>query len=56
MLLKNFDILRENGGGPVIKTFDNVQATAQGKIELYFTPVANYPLLNAIEVVPQPSR
>jgi hypothetical protein len=56
MLLKNFDILRENGGGPVMKTFDSVQATAQGKIELYFTPVANYPLVNAIEVVPQPSR
>ena len=57
VLLKNFDISKEGGGSkPVIKTFDNIQATAQGKIELYFTPVVNYPLLNAIEVTPEPSH
>ena len=32
-LLKNFDILNEAGSRPIVKTFDNVQATAQGKIE-----------------------
>ena len=55
-LLKGFDILNEAGSKPVVKTFDNIQATAQGKIELIFTPVVNYPLVNAIEVLPEPSR
>ena len=55
-LLKNLDILNEGGSGPVVKTFDNVQATAQGKIELIFSPVINYPLINAIEVLPQPGK
>ena len=54
MILKNFDIMAEGGTKPVIKTFDNVQATAQGKIELSFIPVVNYPIVNAIEVVPEP--
>lgn len=56
VLLKNFDILSEGGSGPVAKTFDNVQATAQGKIELTFSPVINYPLINAIEVLPEPGK
>jgi hypothetical protein len=56
VLLKDFDILKEAGSSPVVKTFDNVQATAQGKIELIFTPVVNYPLVNAIEVLPEPSK
>jgi hypothetical protein len=54
VMLRNFDILAEGGNGPVVKTFDNVQATALGKIELYFTPVVNYPVVNAIEVLPEP--
>jgi hypothetical protein len=53
-LLKDFDILKEAGANPVVKTFDNVQATAQGKIELIFTPVMNYPLISAIEVQQAP--
>jgi|SRR6185312_331017 len=53
-LLKNFDILAEGGGAPVVKTFDHIQPTAQGKLELSFTPVMNYPEINAIEVVPEP--
>jgi len=52
--MKNFDIMAEGGSNPVVKTFDNIEATPQGKIELYFMPVVNYPLLNAIEVVPEP--
>jgi len=56
VLLKNFDILNEAGSTPVVKTIDNVQATAQGKIELIFSPVINYPLVNAIEVLPEPSK
>lgn len=56
VLLKGFDILKEAGSSPVTKTFDDVQATAQGKIELVFKPVVNYPLVNAIEVLPEPSK
>ncbi len=52
-LLKDFDILREQTNGFVIKTFHHVRPTAQGKLELSFVPVANYPLVNAIEVVPE---
>jgi hypothetical protein len=56
MILKNFDIIAEGGNNPVIKTFDNIQASTQGKIELSFIPVVNYPLVNAIEVVAEPSH
>lgn len=55
-LLKDFDILNEAASNPVVKTFENIQATAQGKIELIFTPDVNYPLVNAIEVLPEPSK
>ena len=56
VLLKDFDILGVAGSSPVVKTFDNIQATARGKIELIFSPVTNYPLINAIEVLPEPSK
>ncbi len=54
LILKNFDIMAEGGANPVVKTFDNIQPTAQGRIELSFIPVVNYPELNAIEVVAEP--
>lgn len=50
-LLKNFDIYREAGSQPVVKTFSHIEPTAQAKIELYFTPVVNYPSISAIEVL-----
>jgi hypothetical protein len=53
-LLKDFDILREQQDGVVVKTFRRVKPTAHGKLELAFTPVTNYPLVNAIEVVAEP--
>jgi hypothetical protein len=53
LLMKNFDILAEGGSKPIVKTFDNVQAGSSGRIELYFMPVVNYPVVNAIEVVPE---
>ena len=56
MILKNFDIMAEGGTSPVAKTFDNIQASAQGKIELSFMPVVNYPEVNAIEILPEPSN
>lgn len=55
-LLKNFDVLREAGANPVVKTFEPIQATAQGKIVLIFSPVINYSLINAIEVSPSPGN
>jgi hypothetical protein len=56
LILKNFDILAEGGTNPVAKTFDNIPASAQGKIELSFIPVVNYPMVNAIEILPEPLR
>ena len=56
MLLKNFDIMAEGGSNPVVKRFDNIPATTQGKIELSFMPVVNYPEVNAIEVLAEPSH
>jgi hypothetical protein len=53
MLMKNFDILAEGGSAPIVKTFDHVQATAGGRIELSFIPVVNYAVVNAIEVLPE---
>jgi hypothetical protein len=54
LLIKDFDILAEGKSKPIMKTFENVQASAGGKIELYFMPVVNYPIVNAIEVIPEP--
>lgn len=51
LLMKNFDILAEGRSQPVVKTFENVQASSSGRIELYFMPVVNYPIVNAIEVL-----
>jgi hypothetical protein len=53
MLLKGFDILREAGSEPLIKTFQHIEPTPQGKIEIYFTPAVNYPSISAIEVIPE---
>jgi hypothetical protein len=53
-LLKNFDILKEAGGvgnRPVVRAFHKVPASPQGKIDLNFVPIANYALVNAIEVI-----
>ena len=51
MILKHFDIMQEAGAAPLTKTFLHVEPTGQGKIEIYFLPVVNYPSLNAIEVI-----
>ena len=52
-LLKNFDILREHDNSPVVITTDHVKPTAHGMLELSFTPVKNYALIDAIEVEPE---
>jgi Malectin domain len=53
MLLKAFDIFREGGSQPLVKSFPHIEPTPQGKIELYFTPAVNYPSISAIEVIPE---
>jgi hypothetical protein len=53
MLLRGFDIFREAGSGPLIKSFQHIEPTPQGKIEIYFTPAVNYPSISAIEIVPE---
>lgn len=53
MLLKGFDIFREAGSAPLIKSFPHIEPTPQGKIEIYFTPAVNYPSISAIEVIPE---
>ena len=52
-LLKAFDILKEAGGGKraISRVFYGVAASPQGKLDLSFVPVANYALVNAIEVI-----
>ncbi|MGB8494322.1 MAG: malectin domain-containing carbohydrate-binding protein [Candidatus Acidiferrum sp.] len=53
MLLKGFDIFREVGSEPLVKSFPHIEPTPQGKIEIYFTPAVNYPSISAIEVIPE---
>jgi Malectin domain len=53
LLLKNFDILAEGDSKPIVKTFDHLQASAARKVEIYFMPVVNYPVVSALELVPE---
>jgi hypothetical protein len=52
-LLKGFDIFREAASAPLVKTFQHIEPTPQGKIEIYFTPAVNYASISAIEVLPE---
>ena len=53
MLLKGFDIYRGAGSEGLVKSFQHIEPTPQGKIEIYFTPNVNYPSVSAIEVLPE---
>lgn len=53
MLLKGFDIFREAGTQPLVRSFPHIEPTPQGKIEIYFTPAVNYASISAIEVIPE---
>ena len=57
-LLRNFDITQEAGGPnrAVVRTFDNLEPNAQGKIVLEFEPVRNFAEVNAIEVTQMPAQ
>lgn len=50
VLLKDFDILRNQTNGAVVITSHHVKPTAHGMLDLYFTPIKNYSLVNAVEV------
>jgi hypothetical protein len=52
-LLKDFDILKEAGGGKraIVREFHGIPASPQGKLDLTFEPVVNYALVNAVEAV-----
>lgn len=52
-LLKNFDIYQAAGSQhvAVVRKFSGLTPNEQDKLLLEFKPVANYPLVNAIEVV-----
>lgn len=52
-LLKDFDIASAQINGASVITFNHVKPTAHGMLEIDFTPVENYPLINAIEVEPE---
>lgn len=52
-LLKGFDILSAQKDGAAVITFDRVNPTAHGMLNIEFIPVKNYPLINAIEVEPE---
>jgi hypothetical protein len=54
-VLHDFDILAEGHGASVAKTIEHVSPTSQGVINLQFMHVVNYPLVNAIEIVPEAS-
>lgn len=53
ILMKNFDILAVSDSAPVVKTFEHIQASPGGRIELSFMPVVNYAIVNAIEIIPE---
>ena len=52
-MLKDFDILSAQKNGAAVLTFDRVTPTAHGMLDIEFTPVKNYPLINAIEIEPE---
>lgn len=52
-LLRNFDILKEQKNGVAVATFHRVKPTAHNMLVMDFTPIKNYPLINAIELEPE---
>lgn len=53
-LLENFDILEAAGGvsnHALDRIFHNIPASPLGKLDVTFVPVANYAIINALEVI-----
>ena len=53
ILLKDFDILKQQKNGTVVEAIHHVMSSSHGMLDLYFTPVKNYALINAIEMEPE---
>jgi hypothetical protein len=52
LLLANFDIFKQVGSLRALdKTFKGLEPNAQGKLIFTFTPIRDYALVNAIEVL-----
>lgn len=47
----DYPIYRDAGSEGLVKSFQHIEPTPQGKIEIYFTPNVNYPSVSAIEVL-----
>jgi hypothetical protein len=53
-LLRNFEILKEGGERKAVeKVFHGLSPNAQGRIDVTFEPVVQYPSVNALELVPE---
>jgi hypothetical protein len=56
-LLENFDIIAATGKDQwIVKTFSGLKPNGEGKISLEFVPLANYAMVNAIEVIDEAAR
>lgn len=54
-ILRNFDVFKEGGENHAVeKVFHGIFPSPQGRIELRFEPVVQYPMVQAIEIVPEP--
>jgi hypothetical protein len=53
-LLRQFDIFKEAGESRALeKVFHNISPRPQGRIDLRFEPVVQYPMVQAIEILPE---
>jgi hypothetical protein len=53
-LLRQFDIFKEAGESRALeKVFHNMRPSPQGRIDLMFEPVIQYPVVQAIEILPE---
>jgi len=53
-LLRHFDIFKEGGENRAVeKVFHGISPNPQGRIELQFEPVIQYPMVQAIEILPE---
>ena len=51
MLLHNFEVFKEAGDNRAIeKVFHGITPNAQGRIDVTFEPVLEYPMVQAIEL------
>ena len=55
-ILRQFDVFKEGGENRAVeKVFHGISPNPQGRIELRFEPVVQYPMVQAIEILPEGS-